>query len=51
LENVAIRWATDGAEGPEDFLLAIKVDAHHFQVFHRLWRGIENRVFRLDRSA
>ena len=51
LESIALRWATSGAEGPEDFLLAIKVGKHHFKVFHRTSHGVESRLFRADVSA
>ena len=47
-EKVALRWATDKADGSEEYLVAFRIDANRFKVVRRADDGLESAVFDAD---
>lgn len=45
IESIAVEWASAGANGDEEFLVAFKVDASAFKVVRRAPRGWEGQTF------
>jgi len=45
IRRIALKWAAEKAEANEEFLLAFKVDSHHFRIIRRFHGRNEERVF------
>jgi hypothetical protein len=47
-DEPVLKWAAEGAQGCEEFLVAFKVDHHHFKVIRRVGSYLEDEIYSID---